>query len=147
MALLPDENASKVIQDNEGLKSYLEKELGKKIKFHVLTSYAAMIEATRNGQIDVAYFGPLSYCMAKDKCEIECFAAKIKRGSTTYTSVVIANVDSGIEKVEDIKGKKMAYGDPASTSSHLIPKGVLAKAGVKRATTPRVSWASTMRWR
>lgn len=131
VALLPDENAAKVIQDNDGLKAYLEKQLDRKVAFHVLTSYAAMIEATRNGRIDLAFFGPLSYCMAKDKCSIEAFAAKLKEGSTTYKSVIIANVNSGIQKIEDIRGKRMAYGDQASTSSHLIPKGVLAGRGVK----------------
>jgi phosphonate transport system substrate-binding protein len=130
VALLPDENASKLIQDNEGLKIYLERELGRKVTIHVLTSYAAMIEATRNGRIDLAFFGPLSYCMAKDKCSIEPFAAKIKGGTTTYKSVIIANANTGIEKIEDIRGKRMAYGDQASTSSHLIPKGVLAGRGI-----------------
>ena len=47
VALLPDEAAAKVIQDNQGLKEYSTKELGKPIRFHVLTSYAAMIEAAR----------------------------------------------------------------------------------------------------
>jgi phosphonate transport system substrate-binding protein len=131
VALLPDENAAKVIQDNEGLKIYLEKNLDKKIEFYVLTSYAAMIEATRNGRIDLAFFGPLSYCMAKDKASIEPFAAKLKNGSTTYKSVVIAGTSAGVNTIEDIRGKRMAYGDQASTSSHLIPKGVLARAGVK----------------
>jgi phosphonate transport system substrate-binding protein len=133
VALLPDESASKVIQDNDGLKVYLEKRLAKKIELHVLTSYAAMIEATRNGRIDLAFFGPLSYCMAKDKAAIEPFAAKIKDGTATYTSVIIAGANSGVEKPEDIRGKRMAYGDQASTSSHLIPKGVLAQRGIKPA--------------
>lgn len=103
------------------------------IELHVLTSYAAMIEATRNGRIDLAFFGPLSYCMAKDKAAIEPFAAKIKDGTATYKSVIIAGANSGVEKPEDIRGKRMAYGDQASTSSHLIPKGVLAQRGIKPA--------------
>jgi len=131
VALLPDENASKLVQDNQGLKTYLEKELGKKVELHVLTSYAAMVEATRNKHLDLCYFGPLSYCIAKDRCQIECFAAKLKNGVTTYQSVIIVGAASGITKVEEIKGKRMAYGDQASTSSHLIPKGVLAARGVR----------------
>ncbi|MHB8835817.1 MAG: phosphate/phosphite/phosphonate ABC transporter substrate-binding protein [Candidatus Methylomirabilia bacterium] len=131
VALLPDENASKVIQDNNGLKQYLEHKLSKKIELHVLTSYAAMVEATRNTRIDLAFFGPLSYCMAKDKAAIEPFAAKVKNGSTTYRAVIIAAAGSGIARLEDVRGKRMAYGDTASTSSHLIPKGMLARAGLK----------------
>jgi phosphonate transport system substrate-binding protein len=86
VALLPDENAGKVIQDNEALKAHLEARTGRKVKLHVLTSYAAMVEATRNGQIDLAFFGPLSYCIAKDKAAIEPFAAKTLPSRRSPTS-------------------------------------------------------------
>jgi phosphonate transport system substrate-binding protein len=132
VALLPDEAAAKVIQDNQGLKEYLTKELGKPIRLHVLTSYAAMIEAVRAGNIDLAYFGPLSYCLARSKCDIDCFAAKTKDGKTTYRSILIANKDAGIREFGDLKGKKMGFGDVASTSSHLMPKHALfKKAGLR----------------
>jgi phosphonate transport system substrate-binding protein len=131
VALLPDEAAAKVIQDNQALKTYLEEKTGRPVKLHVLTSYAAMIEATRNGMVDLAFFGPLSYCMAKDKAAIEPFAAKLKNGATTYSAVIIAGADSGITKLADIKGKRVAFGDPASTSSHLMPKKHLALNGLE----------------
>jgi phosphonate transport system substrate-binding protein len=132
VALLPDEAAAKVIQDNQALKEYLAKELGKPIRLHVLTSYAAMIEAVRARNIDLAYFGPLSYCLARARCDIDCFAAKTKDGKTTYRSILIANKDAGIKEFVDIKGKRMGFGDVASTSSHLMPKYTLfKKAGLR----------------
>jgi phosphonate transport system substrate-binding protein len=130
VALLPDENASTIIKNNQPLKEYLEKTLGKKIELIVTTDYSSMIEAMRHGRLDLAYFGPLSYVLARQKSEIEPFVALRTKGSTTYQSVVIANAASGIKRVEDIKGKNMAYGDKASTSSHLIPKSVLAEKGL-----------------
>jgi phosphonate transport system substrate-binding protein len=60
VALLPDENATTVIQDNKPLEACLEKSLGKKIQLIVTTDYSSMIEAMRFGRIDVAYFGPAS---------------------------------------------------------------------------------------
>lgn len=126
-ALLPDENASTIIKDNQGLKDYLEKRLGKKVELVVTTDYSSMIEAMRFGRLELAYFGPLSYLLAKSKSDIEPFAALQSKGSTTYTSVIIANADSGIRTVADIKGKTMAYGDQASTSSHLVPRAHLLK--------------------
>jgi phosphonate transport system substrate-binding protein len=90
-----------------------------------------MIGAMVNKHIDLGYFGPLSYCMAGNRAEIEPFAAKKKKGSTTYHSVVIANTAAGINSLADISGKKVAYGDPAFTSSHLIPKSILMAAGLK----------------
>jgi phosphonate transport system substrate-binding protein len=131
VALLPDENASTVIKNNQPLKALLEKELGKKIELVVTTDYSSMIEAMGHGRLDLAYFGPLSYVLAKQKSDIEPFAALKQKGSTTYQSVLIANVAAGVNKIGDIADKNVAYGDKASTSSHLIPKSLLAESGLK----------------
>ncbi len=130
VALLPDENASTVIKNNRPLELYLEKELGKKIELIVTTDYSSMIEAMRHGRIDLAYFGPLSYVLAKQKSEIEPFAALKQKGSMTYQSVLIVNTAAGINSIADIANKDVAYGDKASTSSHLIPKSMLAEKGL-----------------
>jgi phosphonate transport system substrate-binding protein len=130
VALLPDENASTVIKNNVPLQTYLEKQLGKKVELIVTTDYSSMIEAMRHGRLDLAYFGPLSYVLAKQKSEIEPFAALIQKGSTTYQAVVIGNVGAGINSLADVANKDVAYGDKASTSSHLIPKSMLAEKGL-----------------
>src|SRR5262245_62646633 len=67
IALLPDENASTIIQNAQPLKKYLEDTLKKQIELVVTTDYSSMIEAMRFGRIEVAYFGPLSYVLAKSK--------------------------------------------------------------------------------
>jgi len=141
VALLPDENASTVIKYNKPLEIYLEKELGKKIELVVTTDYSSMIEAMRHGRIDMAYFGPLSYVLAKQKSDIEPFAAMKQKGSTTYQSVLIANTGAGIAKISDIVNKNVAYGDKASTSSHLIPKSILAENGLKAGENYREHFA------
>lgn len=130
VALLPDENAGTVIKNNQGLKDYLEKSLGKQIELVVTTDYSSMIEAMRHGRLDLGYFGPLSYVLAKQKSDIEAFAALVKKGSKTYHGVVIGNVAAGVTGFDAIGGKDVAYGDVASTSSHLIPKSMLAEHGL-----------------
>jgi phosphonate transport system substrate-binding protein len=130
VALLPDEDAATIIKNNQPLKHYLETELGKKVELVVTTDYSSMIEAMRFGRLELAYFGPLSYTLAKSKSDIEPFAARSEDGKTTYNSVVIGNIAKGIAKIEDAKGKDVAYGDTASTSSHLIPKSMLRAHGL-----------------
>ena len=130
-ALLPDENASTLIKNNAALKTYLEQATGKKVELIVTTDYSSMIEAMRRGRIELAYFGPLSYVLAKSKAHIEAFAVQVSKGAPTYEGVIIANTSAGINGLADIKGKTFAYGDQASTSSHLIPKVILQKAGLE----------------
>ena len=130
VALLPDENAATIIRNNQGLKAYLEQRLEKKVELVVTTDYSSMIEAMRFGRLELAYFGPLSYLLARSKSAIEPFAALESHGSTTYTSVIIANAQSGIATLDDIKGKDVAFGDTASTSSHLVPRALLLEHGL-----------------
>lgn len=138
VALLPDENAATVIQDNKPLAAYLEDKLGRDIELIVTTDYSSMIEAMRFGRIDVAYFGPASYTIAKDRMtggdlDITPFAARLKGGATTYQSVIIANAGAGISSIEEMKGKNLdvAFGDQASTSSHFAPKYTMMLAGIQ----------------
>jgi phosphonate transport system substrate-binding protein len=131
VALLPDESPSTVITNNQKLKEYLQRELGRTIELVVTTDYSSMIEAVRHGRAHLAYFGPLSYLLARQKAEIEPFAALKRKGSTTYQAVLIGNVAAGVESVADVKGKDVAFGDTASTSSHLIPRAMLAEKGLK----------------
>jgi phosphonate transport system substrate-binding protein len=128
VALLPDENAATLIQQAQPLKAYLEKTLGKAIELVVTTDYSSMIEAMRFGRIEVAYFGPFSYVLAKSKAPgIEPFAVGVERGSSTYNSILIAAADGPVKTIEDIRGKPFGYGDQASTSSHLAPRAHLLK--------------------
>ena len=140
VALLPDENAATLIQNAQPLKEYLEKRLKKEIEIVVTTDYSSMIEAMRFGRIEVAYFGPFSYVLAKSKAPgIEPFAVGVERGSPTYQSVLIANASGPVKKLEDVRGKAFAFGDQASTSSHLAPRAhLLRKAGLDGDTDYRV---------
>ena len=131
VALLPDENASTLIQNAQPLKKYLEQTLKKEIEIIVTTDYSSMIEAMRFGRIEVAYFGPFSYVLAKSRApEIEPFAVGVEKGKPHYQSILIATASGPVKELKDIKGRPFAFGDQASTSSHLAPRAHLAKNGL-----------------
>jgi phosphonate transport system substrate-binding protein len=131
IALLPDENAATIIQNAQPLKKYLEQALKKPVEIIVTTDYSSMIEAMRFGRIEVGYFGPFSYVLAKSKAsEIEPFGVGVEKGKPNYQSILIATADGPVKELADIKGKPFAFGDRASTSSHLAPRALLAKKGL-----------------
>ncbi|MDO9562558.1 MAG: phosphate/phosphite/phosphonate ABC transporter substrate-binding protein [Bradyrhizobium sp.] len=131
VALLPDENAATLIQNAQPLRVYLEGVLKKPVEIIVTTDYSSMIEAMRFGRIEVGYFGPFSYVLAKSKApEIEPFGVGVEKGKPNYQSILIATADGPVKEIADIKGKPFAFGDRASTSSHLAPRAHLAKQGL-----------------
>ncbi|MBS7792293.1 phosphate/phosphite/phosphonate ABC transporter substrate-binding protein [Roseococcus sp. SDR] len=126
VALLPDENASTIIQNAQPLRAHLERSLSRQIELVVTTDYSSMIEAMRFGRIEIAYFGPFSYVLAKSRAPgIEPFAVGIERGSPTYNSVVIAQAGGPVRALEDIRGRPFGFGDQASTSAHLVPRAMI----------------------
>ena len=132
VALLPDENATTLIQNAQPLKVYLESTLKKEIEIIVTTDYSSMIEAMRFGRIEVAYFGGFSYVLAKSRApEIEPFAVGVEKGSPTYNSILIANAGGPVKSVADIPGKPFGFGDQASTSSHLAPRADRLRKSLK----------------
>ncbi|MBA3479434.1 MAG: phosphate/phosphite/phosphonate ABC transporter substrate-binding protein [Lautropia sp.] len=132
VALLPDENAATLIQNAQPLKAHLEQALRKEIEIVVTTDYSSMIEAMRFGRIEVAYFGPFSYVLAKSIApQIEAFAVGVEKGMPTYRSILLAAAGGAVKDIADIRGKPFAFGDQASTSSHLAPRAyILKKTGL-----------------
>lgn len=78
----------------------------------------------------MAYFGPLSFCLAYDRAKAEAVGMKAKGGdkaNATYKSVLIVKASSAIQSIKDIKGKTMAFVDPNSTSGNMIPSAEIMK--------------------
>jgi phosphonate transport system substrate-binding protein len=126
VALLPDENAATIIQNAQPLRAHLERALSRQIELVVTTDYSSMIEAMRFGRIEIAYFGPFSYVLARSRAPaIEPFAVGVERGSPTYNSVVIAQAGGPVRELADIRGRPFGFGDQASTSAHLVPRALL----------------------
>lgn len=123
MGLIPAENNEEMIKTFEPMRAYMEKKLHKKVKLYTATDYAGVIEAMKKKRVDIAWFGPLSYYLAEMEAGAEAFAVGIRQGSTspTYKSLILAPCDSGIKNITDLKGKSVAFVDPASTSGGLMP--------------------------
>jgi len=129
MGLIPAENTEEMIKKFEPMRVYLEQKLGEPVKVYTATDYTGVIEAMRKKRIDIAWFGPLSYVLAQQEAGAEPFAAGIRKGanSHTYKSIFVAHCDSGIKSLKDLKGKNVAFVNPASTSGGLMPSYMIVK--------------------
>ena len=129
---LPNESTDKNADARKGMAADLSKALGMEVTELISNDYNAVIEAMRTGKADMAYFGPLSFCLAYDRAGVEpigMIAKNKDKKNATYKSVLITNSkNSDINGIQDIKGKTMAFVDPNSTSGNLIPSAAIMKA-------------------
>ena len=131
IGLLPGESAPTVMRLNEPLRAYLEKRLGIPVKMVVGANYAATGEALRFGRLDIAYLGPVTYILQSRRAKLETFARPSHTGvGPTFTAALIVPNDSPAMTPADLKGKEIAFGDPASTSGNWVPRHMLLESGL-----------------
>jgi len=110
----------------EGFLKHLEKETGKRVQFFPVQNNAAQIEAMRAGRLHVAGFNTGSNPLAVACAGFRPFAMMAsKKGEFGYEMEIITHPGSGIEKVEDIKGKKLAFTAETSNSGYKAPSALL----------------------
>lgn len=129
MGLIPAESNEEMIEKFEPMRVYLEKKLERPVKVFTATDYAAVIEAMKRDKVDIAWFGPLSYVLAEKEADAEAFAVGVRKntGLSTYKSIFVVPGDSEIKSIKDLKGKNVAFVDPASTSGGLVPTYLVKK--------------------
>jgi len=131
ISFIPVESTEEIAKRYQKIVDYLSKELNMKVTPYVANDYSAVIEAMRAKHVDLAWFGPFSYILAAKEADAEAFVNPINEsGQDVYYCYFITHKDSGIKSIQDLKGKTFTFGDPASTSGHLIPRYILTKAGL-----------------
>lgn len=135
VGVVPAENAATQLVRMKNFLSVLEKDTGLPIKFYTATDYAGIIEAQVAGRVDVAWYGPFSYVLAKARGgKIEPFAAPIPSatGKPGYYSYGIAKgTNATVSSLADFKGKNVCFVDAASTSGYLYPLAGLLAIGLQ----------------
>ena len=105
----------------------LEDVTGDKIKFFPVNSRTAAVEALANAHVDYILTGPAEYIVFRARAKAVPVVAWQRLDY--FTQIVTLN-GNGIQTVADLKGKKIAFGDIGSTSTHLGPAQLLASAGM-----------------
>ena len=129
LAFIPQENPDKLLGDIDQITAYLADELAIPVVGFVTQDHAAAVEALRNGDADISFMGALPYVLAHHQMGAEVILAEVYRGRSVYTGRIFVRKDSGIKKLEDLRGKSIAFADPISESGYLYPLDLFVQAG------------------
>ena len=105
----------------------LEDVTGDKIKFFPVNSRTAAVEALANAHVDYILTGPAEYIVFRARAKAVPVVAWQRLDY--FTQIVTLN-GNGIQTIADLKGKKVAFGDIGSTSTHLGPAQLFASSGM-----------------
>ena len=129
--VIPLESPAMMHQRFQPLTEYLAQSLGQKVDLVVGLDFIQTIKDLEEGVTDLAFLTPTTYIEAHDKFGIVLLVKALRKGLPYTHAAIVARSGNGIERLEDIRGKRFAFGDRMSTSSYLIPRSMLAEAGIR----------------
>ena len=112
------------------LGEYLSKKTGVKVEFTILSRYGNIIERFTT-KMDGAFFGSFTGALAIQKLGVVPLARPVNLDNTsTYHGYIFVRKNSGIRSVRDMKGKRMAFVEKATTAGYIFPHRLSAENGV-----------------
>ncbi|AOR24638.1 phosphate/phosphite/phosphonate ABC transporter substrate-binding protein [Clostridium taeniosporum] len=91
----------------------------------IVKDYDALSDQIKKGIIDIGWFSPFAYVIARNKANVIPLVTPRVHGKTYYNGYIIANKNSGIKTLEDLKNKRFAYVDKNSASGYLYARHIL----------------------
>ena len=112
------------------LAEHLSKKTGLKVVLKVVSDYEGILRDIEQGITQFCFVSPVTYIIAKKKYGTQVIAKALIEGKSAYRSVIVTKSASRINSLEDIRGRKFAFGDPHSLSSYIAPRKMLLNAGI-----------------
>lgn len=131
----PSVDSDTISSNSVHFLKFLEKETGMIFKTGIPTNYIAVVEAFGSKRADIAVMNSFGYIMSNAKYGATAKLRVIRYGHDYYQGQIIAHVDSGINSIADLEGKKFAFTDPSSTSGYMFPLKIMKDAKVTPSNT------------
>ena len=129
--IIPRDNPRIMYEKYQPLLDYLSSETPYSYELVLKRNYEETVEALAAGETDVALLGPLTYLEAHARFGAVCILKpKGADGRGRYKSVIIKRKDNPLKGLSGLKGETVAFGSSKSTSGNLLPRYLLADAGI-----------------
>lgn len=109
------------------LTDYLSKELNQPVVLKLSPSMKTAIKEISENSVELAYLTPVAYIRSHAKGKTRLIAKTVTNNRDSFQLMIVVKDDSPIKTIDDLIGKKFAFGDPAA----LLQRAVVVGAGVE----------------
>jgi phosphonate transport system substrate-binding protein len=133
IGLLGGENEGDRLGRFDAYRKLIEDTFAVPTRLYPAADYSGVMQAFAAKQIEGSSMGAAGYAgtwLDTNGGVEPLVVPREKDGSISYISVMIVRRDSGIESLEQMRGKALAWADPNSTSGYLVPRSELRGNGI-----------------
>ncbi|HEX9049157.1 MAG TPA: phosphate/phosphite/phosphonate ABC transporter substrate-binding protein [Anaeromyxobacter sp.] len=132
IGLIPEMNLFEQKARFRLLGEYLGRKIGVPVRFTILSRYGNILERFEAERMDGAFFGSFTGALAIERLGVVPLARPVNLdGSSTYHGHIFVRKDSGIRTAADMRGKRMAFVERATTAGYVFPLAWLREQGIR----------------
>jgi len=113
----------------EGMRTYF-REAGPAIDYVLFSNYDRQVQALRDHHIDIAWNTNLAWVKVHRQTGGACRALALRDVDVNFTTAFVARADSGVQSLQDLRGKRLALGSADSAQAAILPIHFLRQAGI-----------------
>ncbi len=131
IGLIPEQNIFRQRERYQNLREYLSEKMGITVNFTSLSRYGNIIDRFHAEGMGGAFFGSFTYALARSQLDVDPIARPVNLdGTSTYHGYIFVRRDSGINRISDMKGKRFAFVERATTAGYLFPLAYFRENGI-----------------
>jgi phosphonate transport system substrate-binding protein len=132
LGLIPEQDLFSQKERYSPLVNYLSQKAGVNVEIRMLSRYGNIIDNFIAGQLDGAFFGSFTGALAIKSLGVEPVARPLwLDGKSTYYGLIFVRKDSNIKNAADMRGKRFAFVDKATTAGWLLPLNFFHEIGIE----------------
>jgi len=109
------------------LTKYLSKQISIPVTFRASPNLGSAVEDLGTNNTQIAYLPPAAYLEAHEKYAATPLVSPLSKGKGSFTLMIVVSKNSAIQSVNDLRGKKFAFGDKKA----ILQPAVVESAGIK----------------
>ncbi|MGE5676225.1 MAG: phosphate/phosphite/phosphonate ABC transporter substrate-binding protein [Mycobacterium leprae] len=142
VGFVPSQDAAAISDKVKPMSDFLSKELGIPVTTYTGTNFAAVVEGMGSKQVDIGFLNAFSYVLAHSNYGTVTILKSVRNGNYQYRAQLTTRAEDKIPVCDQkadpkctatfnaLKGKKLAFVDPGSTSGYLFPAFYMTNSGV-----------------
>jgi phosphonate transport system substrate-binding protein len=126
-----DSSPSTMVERFSPFMTYLSDHNYDTTRIKVFKTLNEMTAALQTGQVNLTFESPAGALQFMNQASATPVLIRAKKGTVNYRSVIFVKNDSNISSFSELAGKVIAFEDPSSSSSYLMPFALLKESGLE----------------
>jgi phosphonate transport system substrate-binding protein len=131
MGIFPRRSAKATLKFFTPFAKYLSEQLKRKVVLETTKDFQSFWENVAKGRYDIVHYNQLHYIQSHKQFGYDVIAKNEEFGKSTLAGALVVRKDSGINKLSDLKGKKIVFGGGKKAMvAYIAATALLRRAGL-----------------